>query len=419
MAVGRYRMIAALDVGSTKACCFIAQVNEGGEHPVIRVKGMGLQVSSGLKSGAITSMDAAEQTIRAAVGIAERMAGETVHDVFVSLSGGAPASHTVGVELSIAGHAVSENDIARVLEQGRGRIEPGEREVVHAIPVGYTIDGASRVRNPLGLYGDRLGVNIHVVTAAGGPLRNLEVCMERGHLGVSAMVLSPYASALATLVEDEMDLGVTCIDMGGGTTSISIFHGGHLVFADVVPLGGSHVTNDIARGLSTPVAQAERLKTLYGSAIPSPSDEREVLEITLIGESGDEAGAQVPRSVLTGIIRPRVEEILEMVRDSLAGSGFQDVIGRRVVLTGGASQLQGIVELTGRMLNRQVRPGQPIRVSGLAESMGGPAFSTCAGLLHYAVRGPAEARAGHRAVPEVEAAVGRVSRVGRWLKENF
>ncbi|MCW5732454.1 MAG: cell division protein FtsA [Alphaproteobacteria bacterium] len=414
MAVGRNGgLIAGLDVGSTKVCCFIARADQNG----IRLVGIGHQVSRGLRSGSVIDMDAAEESIRAAVDAAERMAGETIREVHVNLSGGNPTSHTVGVEVSIAGHEVGDSDIRKVLEHGRARNEPGERYVVHALPVGYTIDGSRGIRDPRGMFGERLGVNMHIIAAATGPVRNLATCVERCHLRIAGLVVSPYASGLASLVEDEMDLGVTLIDCGGGATTIAVFYDGSLVFTDCIPVGGAHVTNDVARGLSTPMAHAERMKTLYGSAIPSASDENEIIDVPQVGETERHSANHVPRSVLVGIIKPRVEETLELVRERLANSGFEKVAGRRVVLTGGASQLQGMRELAARVLDKQVRLGRPIRVAGLAEATGGPAFATCAGLLSYAQRMQAE-QVEHAPEPAQQAG-GRLARIGQWLRMNF
>jgi cell division protein FtsA len=411
--VARNGLIAALDIGTTKVCCFIARADEES----VRVTGIGHQISKGMKGGVITDMDDVEACIRTAVDAAERMADETLEDVFVNLSGGFPASHTVGVEVAIAGHAVTESDLNRVLDHARTRHEPGERQVVHAIPVGFTIDGSRGIRDPRGMYGERLGVNMHVVTAATGPLRNLSVCVERCHLTMADMALSQYASGLACLVEDEMDLGVTIVDMGGGTTNMGVFYDGSLIHADSVAIGGGHVTTDIARGLSAPVNHAERLKTLYGSAVPSPSDAGEIIAVPQVGESDEEAVNHMPRSLLIGIIKPRLEETFELVRDRLTSSGVDKLAGRRVVLTGGASQLHGVRDLAARVLDKQVRVGRPIRLQGLAESTAGPAFATCGGLLFYAARKQAE---------ELDAGTtakgrspGRLQRIGKWLRENF
>lgn len=407
--------IAAVDVGSTKLCCFIARADEGAG---IRVVGIGHQMSKGVRAGAIIDMDAAEASIRNLVHAAEQMAGETIREVIVNVSCGQPSSRTLAVELSIAGHEVGDVDVRRVLEQGILHEEPDERELLHMIPVGFTIDGSNGIRDPRGMFGERLGVDMHVVTTGTSALRNLANCIGRCHLDVEAFVVSPYAAGLSTLVPDEMDLGVTLIDMGGGTTSIAVFFGGEAVFSETVPVGGIHVTNDIARGLTTPLSDAERIKTLYGSTVRSPTDEREIIDVPQIGEDRDAYPNHVPKSILVSIIRPRLEETFELVRTRLEGRGLDRTAGRRVVLTGGASQLQGVTELAGLVLDKQVRLGRPMQVSGIAEATGGPAFATCAGLLSYAVhKQPQAVLEQHRHSDRMPP--GFFGRFGGWLRENF
>jgi cell division protein FtsA len=245
-------------------------------------------------------------------------------------------------------------------------------------------------------------------------VRNHTTALGRSHLEAEALVASPYAAGLACLVEDEKDLGVTVIDMGGGTTSIGVFFGGNLIFADAVPVGGMHVTNDIARGLSTPVAHAERLKALFGSAVASTLDEREMIAVPQIGEEDDGHVTHVPKSLLVSIIAPRLEETLELVRNRLDASGSDPLAGRRVVLTGGACQLHGARELAGLILDKQVRIGRPMRVKGLAEATHGPAFSSAVGLLHFAVSERAESPR-----PPRIARSGIFGRVGQWMRENL
>ncbi len=406
-------VIAALDIGSSKVCCFVARMS----GDTINVIGIGHQVAKGLRGGSVVDMEAAEAAILNAVSAAEQMAGETLRSVIVSLSAGQLASHTTAVDVEIAGHEVGDTDLRRVIDHGRQHNQRPERELIHAIPVAYTIDGSRGIRDPRGMFGTRLGVNMHMITAAPAALRNLATCIGRCHLSVDGFVVSPYAAGLAVLVEDEMDLGATVIDMGGGTTSIAVFFDGNVIHVDGVPVGGNHITNDIARGLSTPVAHAERMKTLYGSAIASPADEREVIDVPLVGEEDGTQPNHIPKSILVGIIRPRLEEIFEMVRARLEASGVDKIAGRRVVLTGGGSQLQGVRELAGLILDKQVRLGRPIRVAGLADSTGGPAFAVCAGLLQYPLQRHAEAarqaayRDGDRG--------GLFGRFGLWLREVF
>ncbi len=408
-------LVAAIDLGTTKACCLIAKpLGEGG----FEVVGIGHQISHGLRSGTIIDMEQTEATIRSTVEAAEQMAGENIRNVIVNVSCGEPHSRLIAYEVSIAGHEIGDNDLRCLLDSaGLPEGEKHERELIHLISVGYSIDGNKGVRDPRGLHGERLGVNMHIVSAGIGPLRNLEQGISRCHLDVCGKVATPYASALSSVSEDEKNLGVTCVDMGGGTISISVFFDSELVHIDSIPVGGVHVTNDIARGLSTPLIHAERMKTLYGSAIPTASDDHEIIKVPLIGEEETGETNQVSRSVLVGIIRPRIEETFEMVRGRLQEAGFDKVAGRRIVLTGGASQLPGVREMAGSILDKQVRLGRPLPVPGLAESVSGPAFSTSVGLLHFAFNNPAEeAKSAYRPIEEPG---GRFARLGQWLRENF
>ena len=407
--------IAALDVGSTKVCCFIAQrQDEGGA----RITGIGHQVARGIRGGAVVDMEELENSIRASVDAAEEMANQRIKSVLVNISGGQPVSANVKVEVALNGHAINEADLRRMLEHGRAHHDSPDRELLHAIPVDYTIDGNEGIRDPRGMFGERLGVAIHVIAALTGPVRNLNTVINRCHLDVDTRVVSPFAAGLACLVEDEKELGVTCIDMGGGTTSISVFMAGQLVHTDLIPVGGQHVTSDIARGLSTPVSQAERLKTLYGSALPSPSDDREMLKVPLVGEDDNGAGNQIPRSLLNQIIQPRIEVTLELVRSRLEAGGVEKAGGRRIVLTGGASHMQGVRDLAAGILDKQVRQGRPMGFQGLPEAVGGPAFSVCAGLIRFATthRMATKGRKGTRDEDDGES---RFGQIGRWLKSNF
>ncbi|MCH7943547.1 MAG: cell division protein FtsA, partial [Proteobacteria bacterium] len=422
-------VIAALDVGTSKVCCFIAHVDDdqGEDGGDIRIAGIGFHEARGLRAGAVVDMEAAEASILAAVHHAEQMADETIRDVTLSFSAGSPQSRSVAVEVALNGHEIDDADLRRALAQGQppqdhangdgGAGAGGDRRIIHTIPVGYTVDGSRGIRDPRGMFGERLGVTIHTITAQTGPLRNLTSCVSRCHLDVADCVVSAYASGLACLDDDERGLGVTLIDMGGGATSIAVFIDDDIVHADVVPVGGNHITNDIARGLSTPVSYAERMKVLYGGAQSSADDERETIDVRLIGEAEDGGANPVPRAQLIRIIRPRVEEIFEIVRARLEASGFAEKAGRRMVLTGGASQLQGLRELATQMFGKSVRLGRPRNIQGLAEATGGPAYSTCAGLLHYA-----QAR---RAAPFEQplgaplSAERRWGRIGQWLHEHF
>ncbi len=406
-------VLAALDVGTGKVCCFIARASADGPQII----GIGHQLSRGVRNGVIVDLDAASASVLSAVHAAEQMAGETINEVVVNLSGNFPPSRIINVEFATAGHEIGDADMRRVLEQGYHLKDAPDREVIHSIPVGFSIDGSRGIRDPRGMFGKKLGVNMHIVAVKPAAVRNITAAVGRCHLEIAGLVVSPYAAGLAALVDDEMDLGVTIVDMGAGTTTIGVFFDGNLVFADCVPVGGGHVTNDIARGLSTPLIHAERMKTLYGSALSSPSDERETISVPQVGEEDEGQANHVPKSLLVGIISPRLEETFELVRNRLEASGYDKLAGRRVVLTGGACQLPGARELAGLILDKQIRIGRPLRVAGLAEATGGPAFSTGIGLLHFAMSERAETPRQARA--SIAPRAGLMGRVGNWLKENF
>jgi cell division protein FtsA len=409
----RGSLIAAVDVGSTKVCCFIARVED---QDSLQIIGTGHQVSHGVKGGVIVDMEAAATAIGNAVNSAEQMAGETIRDVIANLSCAHAASHNVAIEIAVDGHQVSELDMRRALSHAHQLERNGETELVHAIPTGYSIDSNRGIEDPRGMFGQMLGVQLHVVTANAAATRNLTSCIGSSHLQVSGLCASSYASSLSCLVEDEIQLGCTLIDMGGGTTEIAVFIGGNLVYVDSLPVGGSHVTNDIARGLTTTIAHAERIKTLYGSAMSSAKDERELIEVPQMGEDQPSEAHTIPRSLLVSIVQPRLEETFEMVRTKLEQSGLGSAAGRRVVLTGGASQLSGVRELAQLILDKQVRIGRPQYVAGLPEATGGTAFSTCAGLLIHALR------EGHEMPGLGNQPHGSNrfwGRMGNWLRENL
>ncbi|WP_245956962.1 cell division protein FtsA [Aestuariispira insulae] len=408
------RSIAALDIGSSKICCFIGEVSGGGQ---LRVTGMSHQASAGVKNGVIVDMESAYQSILAAVHSAEQMAGTTINAVTVSLAGGQPVSQIIRRELTIGGGAIREADVRRMLNDGRQAADLRDRTLLHAIPLGFDVDDATGIDHPTGMHAQKLVMRMHLVTGNAASVQNISYCVNRCHLAVQNVVAAPYAAGLASLVEDERDLGSIVVDMGGGTTSIAVFYEGDLIYTDSIPVGGQHVTSDIARGLSTSLAEAEKLKTRHGSALPASSDDREMLEVPQVGEEED-APNIIPKSYLVSIIAPRIEETLEMVGDRLDASGIAGVAGQRVVLTGGACQLTGVRELATQMLDKQIRIGRPLGVTGLAEATGGAAFAAAAGLLHYAVDDRGEART-MEAAAAAKTGGGLLSRVGGWFRETF
>jgi cell division protein FtsA len=422
---GRTSLVAVLDIGSTKMCCVIARLvprPEGralkGRTHTAEVIGFGYGPSAGIKSGFIADLGKAEQAVRTVVGMAERGANLTVQSVIVNVSAGRLGSETFSATVNLGGQDVERADIQRVLKAVNERSVRQERAIIHAMPIGYAIDGHKGIREPKGLVGETLGVDVAVVSAETLAMRNIELVLNRCHLQVEAFMATPYASGLSTLVEDEADLGVACIDFGGATTTVSVFMDGALVYADALAIGGHHLTMDLARQLSISVADAERLKTMYGSVLPGITDERELIPITPVGVSVDEAPAQITRAQITRIIRPRVEEMLTAVGERMQATGMMDVAGRRFVLTGGGSELTGLTEVARRVLSRNVRSGRPMGISGLPDMARGAGFAAVSGMLIYPQVCINEYTPPH-SLAKLTGTDGYFARVGSWLRSSF
>ena len=423
---GKSTLVSVLDIGSTKICCVIARLSprpDGGRAlrgrtHFAEVIGFGYGPSAGVKSGVVTDIEKAEQAVRTVVGMAERAAGVTVQSVVVNVTAGRLGSETFSAAVNLGGQEVEQSDIQRVLRAVNERGVRPERSIVHALPIGYSLDGQKGVKDPRGMVGESLGVDVTVVSAETLAMRNIELVLHRCHLQIEALVATPYASGLSVLVDDEAQLGVASIDMGGATTTVAVFAEGQLVYTDAIAIGGHHLTLDIARQLSVSVADAERLKTIYGSVLPGQTDERDLIPIVPVGAMADEAPGTIPRSHLTRVLRPRIEEILTAIRDRMQATGMMDVSGRRFVLTGGASELTGLPEVARRMLARNVRSGRPMGVAGLPEMAKTAAFATVTGMLIYPqVCGQEYAEP--RRVAKLTGTDGYLARVGHWLRTSF
>ncbi len=405
----RSDIVAALDVGSSKTCCFVAAV-ESGE---VRVIGAAHRASAGIRNGCVVDMEAAQRNILETVSLAEQRADERVERISVNLSARDFRSHLHRIEVAIDGHRIGDGDLRQIRRRSLETSVPDDRVLLHCMPVSYAIDGHRGIRDPRGMYGEILGARFHRIAVAAATVRNLHSCVARCHLEIEHVVASPYAAGLACLVEDETEMGVTVVDMGGGTTTVASFLDREMVFAAAVPVGGAHVTKDIARGLSTPLAKAERAKILYGEVGSGPFPDSDVIDVPLLGEGSRQQTNHVRRSILSGIVRPRVEETFELVRESLDGAGLDPSVRQRIVLAGGAAQLQGLQACAERMLSAQVRVGRPMGISGLPEASSGPAFAACAGLLHHAAGRHGETGSGERNRS------GRLARLGQWLRESL
>jgi cell division protein FtsA len=383
------------------------------------VIGFGHTLARGTKAGTVVNLMQAEDAIRRAVDAAERMASVEIESVVLSISSGRPASELFAAEVKILGSVVSENDIARVLAAGSRHSLRDGRAILHSLPVGYSIDGVNGIRDPRGMLGTRFGVDMHVASTDIAAVRNLMLAVERCHLDVEAMAAAPYVAGLAVLADDEADLGSAVVDLGAGTTTIAAFQAGRLVHVDGFALGGHHVTMDLARGLNAAVADAERIKTLYGTVLSGGSDERDMITVPPLNEHEREQAQFVSRATLVSIIRPRVEEILEMVRDRLAACPFATDRRGHVVLTGGAGQLNGLPELAARIIGRPVRLGRPLGIAGAPEAAKSSAFAVAAGLLVYPQAAHLEHFEARRKRQLMTGTGGYFARVGRWLRESF
>ncbi len=382
-------ILAALDIGSSKIACFVGRVME--DHGPIEIVGVGHQASRGIKSGRIVDLAQAEQTILQAVHSAETMAAEQLNgfplrSVIVNIAGTYAHTRTSSVDVTIGGNEVTEHDIRKAVYHAQDELlkEQPEWPLVHTMPSNYMIDGKRGILNPIGLYADHLRVDVNFTHTVANDFNSIRHCLSRARLGLSGLCLDSYAAAASTMVEDEIMLGSVLIDMGAGHTSFSVFQDGIMTASGAVPLGGQHITNDIAAGLNVSIANAERLKTVYGAALSTGSDDNELIELHPLGEEDDSPPQNLSRSSLIAIMQPRLEEIFELVRAKIDGSGSgvgQSV--RRVILTGGGAQLPGIRDLVHMILDRPVRVGKPGRITGLPDAVSSPAFATTCGMLVY------------------------------------
>ena len=412
---GRPGTFAVLDMGSAKTVAFIAERDEAGR---IEVLGVGHQVSRGIRSGVIQDAGEAQNSIVAAVHAAEQMAGDTIEEIFVSVNGSHIRSRNVVVELDVTSDGVKDEDIVDLIREGCDSVDEEGRDILHALPIQYYLDKAKGLTDPRGMIGDVLGAELNIITADRIYLQNIANCVGRCHLNTVGYALAPLCSAKAVLTRDEMELGATLIDMGAGTTSVAVYAHGKPIFSCVLPVGGKHVTNDIARGLSTSLVQAERLKTLHASAIGSVKDADVMIDVPQLGDEDDEEEvSRVPRSMLTGVVRPRMEEVFELVRQKLDDAGIDKSGSRQCVLTGGGSQMLGSYDLAARMLGKQVRKGKPVTIPGLAEAANGPSFATAVGMLQHISQPGWEEEL--LLTPPKRLGLGQMTqKISRWFKEN-
>jgi cell division protein FtsA len=404
----RDELVVGLDIGTTKIAAIVGEVTDEGTIDII---GVGTAPSRGLRKGVVVNIDATVQSIERAIEEAEHMAGCEISTVFAGIAGG----HIKGLNshgtVAVKDKEVRDGDVARVIESAKAVAIPMDREIIHVLPQEYIVDEQDGIREPLGMSGVRLEAKVHIVTASVTSAQNVVKCCNRCGLQVADIVLEPLASAEAVLHDDEKELGVALIDVGGGTTDIAVFADGAIVHTAVLPLGGNHLTNDIAVGLRAPLEAAEKIKQRWGCAIPSMLQPGETVEVPSVG---GRAPRLVPREELVSVIMPRVEEIFDQVKKELARAGFEDMLASGVVLTGGSTVLEGMAELAEEVLGMPARRGQAKNIGGLVDVVKSPSYATGVGLVQWGAR---QLRAGGSSRSKEDRGV--LGRMRSWFKEAF
>ena len=414
------KIISALDIGSSKVSALIAGKTDTGELIVL---GTGQRESRGVVRGCIADIEQAELSVRHAVEQAERIAGINIDRVWVGISAGGLDSLLAPVEIELGGDRIEQEDIDELLQAGRINLDTRGKSALHIQPTLYTLDGVGGVANPLGLHADRLGVDIHVVLADQSPVRNLDMTARAAHLEVEAVVVAPVAAGLACLTAEERELGVALVEMGASITNVSVFIGGMLVGLVTIQQGSSDITDDIASVFGIRRTQAERLKCYYGSALSTPRDHQDVLELGK-DEGGNDVepnAAKITRAQLNAVICQRVDKIVADIGGALKGLGFAGPSGHQIVLTGGGAELKGIAEHLQVALGRAVRIGRPTGLAGLPEAHSGPAFTTLVGLVRYAASDVVDLKKTYDPAQEFDggATAGLFERIKRAIRENF
>jgi cell division protein FtsA len=374
--------IVGIDVGTTKVCTLVGEVSDDG---VVRIVGVGTVPSRGVRKGVIVNVNEATQAIQASVEKAERVSGYDIERAHVSLAGAHVTSlNSRGVVAVQRGErGVTPEDVDRALDAARAIAIPHDREVVHIVPRGYTVDGQEGIRDPVGMVGFRLEVEAHIITGAVSSIHNLIKCVEDAGVGVDELVLDPLASGEAVLADTEREMGVVLVDIGGGTTDIAVFIEGSIWHTTILAVGGHHLTNDIAVVMKMPAAAAEEAKIQFGHAVPEEVDPAEMMQVVTFG---DNAPVKVSRREMAQVVEARVEEIFSLVLQEIKRSGYDGLLPAGVVLTGGTAQLRGIRELGRQVLKLPVRVGGPSDLMGLTDSIMSPAFATSVGLIRWGQR---------------------------------
>ena len=403
-------LVVGLDIGTSKIVAIVAEVTPEGELNVI---GMGTQPSRGLKKGVVVNIEATMASIQRVLEEAELMADCQIKAVYTGIAGSHIRCYTSHGMVAIKEKEVTQADIDRVVETAKAIPIPNDQQILHIVPQGFTIDGQEDVREPLGMSGVRLEVDVHIVTGAVSAVENVTKCIRRCGLEVLDVVLQPLASARAVLSDDEKELGVCLIDIGGGTSDIASYAGGAIRHTAVIPIAGDQVTNDIAMTLRTPTKEAEELKVRYGCALRQLADANDIIEVPGVGERGPR---KLSRPMLAEVIEPRIEELYSLVQAELRRSGYEELLSSGIVLTGGSSSMQGMVELGEEIFHMPVRIGQPQYHGGLSEVVRNPRYATAVGLLTLGVQ---QQRQHDLAQAQLGSLAGLVERMKSWFRGNF
>ncbi len=372
-------IVVGIDVGTTKICTLVGRIEEGNS---VRILGVGIEPSDGIRKGVIVDLAAATQAITHSVERAEQTSGLEIESALVSLAGAHVSSVNSRGAIAVPGGIIDASDIARVLDQARAIAIPHDREIVHVIQRGFSVDGQEGIHSPIGMHGYRLEVEAHIITAAAATVDNLRQCVGTAGVEIQNFVLNPLASAEVVLTEQERQMGVAVCDIGGGTTDLAIYVDGNVWHTMVLAVGGNHITQDIAHGLRLPMVQAEEVKKQQGHAVRAEVGAEEFFSIRPFGEDHP---VRINRQDLAHIIEARTAEMFSLIMQEIKRSGYDGLLPAGMVLTGGTSALAGIQRVASEVLNMHVRTAQPENLKGLVDRLNSPAFATSVGLLHWAV----------------------------------
>ena len=376
---GKEEIVVGLDIGTTKICAVVAEMS-GGTFNII---GIGSHPSVGLRKGVVVNIEATVDSIKKAVEEAELMAGCEISAVYAGIAGGHMTGFNSNGIIAIKGDEITQSDVDRVIEAARAVAIPMDREVIHVLPQEFIVDGEGGIHNPVGMAGVRLEAKIHIVTGAVTSAQNIVKCANKAGLDVCDIILEPIASCESVLTAEEKEVGAALVDIGGGTTDLAVFNGNNIKHTFVLSLGGNNMTNDISVGLRTPMAEAERIKLKYGTCIADQVGNDETIEISDLSGRG---GRKLPRQILAEILEPRVEEIFTLIKRELYRAGMKNAVSSGLVLTGGASLLEGITDIAESVFELPVRIGRPQGVAGLVDVVNNPMYATGVGLVLYGAK---------------------------------